>query len=130
MDKYNAKTSFQKWISAINLDELSEKSKTAIKNFDHYSKKLDFRIAIKVLLHAVYEELPSFREIDRAFMDKRLRKEVGIDSIAYSSISRRTAAIEQEVLMEIFTTLVGKIAKKSYVQKQPPCKSLIRQRYH
>lgn len=117
MDKYNAKTSFQKWISAINLDELSEKSKTAIKNFDHYSKKLDFRIAIKVLLHAVYEELPSFREIDRAFMDKRLRKEVGIDSIAYSSISRRTAAIEQEVLMEIFTTLVGKIAKKKLCSK-------------
>ena len=112
MDKYNSKTSFQKWISSINLDELSEKSRATIENFDHYSKKLDFRTAMKVLLHAVYEELSSFREIDRAFMDKRLRKEVGIDSLSYSSISRRIAEMDQEVLMEIFGALVGKIAKQ------------------
>ena len=96
MDKYNSKTSFQKWISSINLDELSEKSRATIENFDHYSKKLDFRTAMKVLLHAVYEELPSFREINRAFMDKRLRKEVGIVSLSYSSISRRIAEMDQK----------------------------------
>lgn len=108
MDKYNSKISFQKWISSINLEELSEKAKTTIKDFDHYSKKLDFRTAIKVLLHAVYEELPSFREIDRAFMNQRLCKEVGLDSLCYSSLSRRTAEMSQEVLMEIFTNLVKK----------------------
>ncbi|WP_159723815.1 IS4 family transposase [Enterococcus sp. CSURQ0835] len=112
MDKYNSKTSFQKWLSSINLDELSEKSRNNIENFDHYSKKLDFQAIMKVLLYAVYEELASFREIDRAFLDKRLCKEVGIDSISYSSISRRTAEMDQEVLMEIFTDLVGKIAKQ------------------
>lgn len=117
MDKYNSKTSFQKWISSINLDELSEKSRATIENFDHYSKKLDFRTAMKVLLHAVYEELPSFREINRAFMDKRLRKEVGIVSLSYSSISRRIAEMDREVLMEIFGALVGKIAKQKSSSK-------------
>ena len=79
MDKYNSKTSFQKWVSSINLNDLSEKSKKNIENFDHYhySKKVDFRTLIKELLHAVYEELPSYREIDCAFLDKCLRDELG-----------------------------------------------------
>ena len=79
MDKYNSKTSFQKWVSSINLENLSEESRRIIQKFDYYSKKLDFRTTIKVLLHAVYEELPSYREIDRAFMDKQLCQEVGVD---------------------------------------------------
>lgn len=67
MDKYNVKTSFQKWFSAINFSGLSENSQSLISDFDFYSKKLDFQTTLKVLLHAVYEELPSYREIDRAF---------------------------------------------------------------
>ena len=62
MDKYNSKTSFQKWFSSINLTNLSEEAKRFIKNFDSYSKKLDFRTTLKELLHAVYEKLPSYRD--------------------------------------------------------------------
>lgn len=112
MDKYNAKTSFQKWFSAINFDELSEEAKNWIQQFDSYSKKLDFSTAIKILIHAVYEELPSFREMDRAFMDRRLCKEVEIESLCYSSLSRKTAEISPDVLMEIFTQLSRKVSKE------------------
>ncbi|WP_312541930.1 IS4 family transposase [Enterococcus sp.] len=110
MDKYNVKTSFQKWFSAINFSGLSENSQSLISDFDFYSKKLDFQTTLKVLLHAVYEELPSYREIDRAFLDQRLCKELGIDSLCYSSLSRRAPEIKQEVLMEIFTQLVARIS--------------------
>ncbi|MGI6154778.1 MAG: hypothetical protein GX180_13735 [Enterococcus sp.] len=72
MDKYNKKTTFEKWVSAINFNELSEEAQITIKNFDYYHKKLDFETTRKFLLYAVYEELPSYREIGRAFMDKRL----------------------------------------------------------
>lgn len=102
MDKYNAKTTFQKWFSAINFDELSEEAQNWILQFDLYSKKLDFITAIKILLHTVYEELPSFREMDRAFMDRRFCKEIEIESLCYSSLSRKTAEISPDVLMEIF----------------------------
>ncbi|MGX7164835.1 IS4 family transposase [Enterococcus massiliensis] len=112
MDKYNLKTSFQKWLSSINLDNLSENAKNSIQTFDYYSKKLDFRSALKILLHAVYEDLPSYREINRAFLDQRLCKEVGIESLCYSSLSRKTAKIDQNVLMEIFTQLVKKISQQ------------------
>ncbi|GCF93734.1 transposase [Enterococcus florum] len=112
MDKYNAKTSFQKWFSAIKFEELSEKAKNWIFQFDSYSKKLDFTTTIKILLHAVYEELPSYREIDRAFMDRRLCEEIGIDSLCYSSLSRKTAEISQDVLIEIFTQLARKVSEQ------------------
>lgn len=112
MDKYNSKTSFQEWVSSINLNNLSEEAKSCIKNFDYYSKKLDFRATLKVLLHAVYEELPSYREMDRAFLDPRLCNEVGIDSLCYSSLSRKSAVLSQEVLMEIFTQLATKVSKQ------------------
>lgn len=112
MDKYNPKTSFQKWFSAINFEKLSEEARNWIRQFDSYSKKLDFTTAIQILLHAVYEGLPSYREIDRSFMDRRLCEEVGIDSLCYSSLSRKTTEISQEVLMELFTQLVWKVSEQ------------------
>ncbi|MGX7352491.1 hypothetical protein [Enterococcus canis] len=112
MDKYNAKTSFQKWFSAVNFEELSAETQNWISQFDAYSKKLDFTTAIKILLHAVYEELPGFRKMDSAFIDRRLCEEIGIDSLCYSSLSRKTAEISQEVLMEIFIQLTRKAANE------------------
>lgn len=49
------KTSFHKWISSINLNNLSEEAKRFIKNFDYYRKKSDFLMTLKALLHVVYE---------------------------------------------------------------------------
>lgn len=112
MDNYTSKTAFQKWVSSIKLDLLSEEAKRTIQNFDYYSKKLDFRTTIKVLLHSVYKELPRFHEIDCAFMDQRLCQEVGIDYLCYSSLSCRSKEIIQEVLMEIFTRLVRQVADR------------------
>lgn len=113
MDKYNSKTSFQKWFSSINFENLSEEAKRTIKTMDYYSKKLDFQTTVKVLLHAVYEELPSYHEIGRAFMDPRLCEEIGINSLCYSSLSRKTIELSQKVLMEIFTHLVCKVSAKN-----------------
>ena len=110
MDKYNKKTAFQKWFSAINFKELSKEAQNTIKNFDYYHKKLDFETTLKVLLHAVYEELPSYREITRGFLDKGLCQEVGIDSLSHSSLSRRGTEMKTEVLMEIFLNLVKKVS--------------------
>ena len=109
MDKYNSKTLFQEWVSSINLNNLSEKTRNSITKFDHYSKKLDFQTSLNVLLHAVYEEMPSFREIDRAFMNPRLCKEIGLDSLCHSSLSRKMPKIHSEILMSIFAQLTQKV---------------------
>ena len=47
MDKYNKKTAFQKWFSAINFKELSKEAQNTIKNFDYYHKKLDFETTLR-----------------------------------------------------------------------------------
>lgn len=112
MDKYNKKTAFQKWFSAINFNELSKEAQNTINNFDYYHKKLNFETTLKILLHAVYEELPSYREITRSFMDKGLCQEVGIHSLSHSSLSRRGTEIKTNVLMELFLNLVKKVSLK------------------
>ncbi|MEB8399158.1 hypothetical protein [Enterococcus casseliflavus] len=112
MDKYNSKTSFQKWFSSINLTDLSEEAKRFIRSFDSYSKKLDFRTTLKVQLHAVYEEFPSYREMDRAFLDPHLCKEIGLDSLCHSSLSHKNAELSQEVLMELFAQLATKFPRQ------------------
>ena len=75
-------------------------------------KKLDFETTIKILLHAIYEKLPSYREIGRVFMDRRLCREVGIDSLSHSALSRRGTEINTNILMEIVTNLVQKVSNK------------------
>lgn len=117
MDKYNSKTSFQKWFSSIKFENLSKNAQMFIQQYDYYSKKLDFQTTLKVLLHAVYEEYPSYREMSRAFLDQRLCREVGIESINHSNLSRRLIEMEPAVLIEIFQSLVGSIH-----QKQPTTK--------
>lgn len=117
MDKYNSKTSFQEWVSSINLKNLSTDAQTFITNYDYYSKKLDFQTTLNILLHAVYEEYPSYREMSRAFLDHRLCQEIGIDSVDHSNLSRRLIEMEPAVLTEIFQSLVRKIQ-----QKQPTTK--------
>ena len=41
MDKYNKKTAFQKWFSAINLNKYSKEAQMTIKKFDYYHKKAE-----------------------------------------------------------------------------------------
>ena len=43
-------------------------------------------------------------------MDERLCREVGIDSLSHSSLSRRWAEINRNILMEIFANLVQKVS--------------------
>lgn len=109
MDNYNSKTSFQKWFSQINFKFFSKEAKQLINEMNCYSKKLDFHTVLKIFLYAVYEELPSLRELDRAFWDSRLRLEMQLDSIHYSNLSRRLKEIDSLILLEIFAQLVKKV---------------------
>ncbi|WP_242703730.1 transposase [Candidatus Enterococcus moelleringii] len=43
-------------------------------------------------------------------MNKRLCQEVGVDEFCHSSLSRKAKELSQEVLMEIFTSLVQKVS--------------------
>lgn len=118
MDKYTSKTSFQEWFSAINFKQLSPNAQLFIQEFDYYSKKLDFETFLKIMLNAVYEEYPGYRETCRGFLDHHLCREMGIDSISASSLSRRMTEIQPAVLLEIFQLLVTNIHEKQPTTKR------------
>lgn len=69
-----------------------------------------FRTVRKLLLHTVYEELPSYLEIERVVTDQHLREEVDIDPVCYSSLPHRTAEINQEIFIEIFAILAQNVS--------------------
>lgn len=118
MDKYTSKTSFQEWLSPIKLTNLSAEAQLMIQQFNYYSKKLNFQTVLNILLHAVYEGYPSYREVCRAFLDQRLCQEIGVDSIDPSNLSRRMIEIDSTVLLELFQQLVAEIQKKNSTTKR------------
>ncbi len=71
-----------------------------------------------IFLYAVYEEVPSFRELARAFWDERFSAEIGINRLDHSSFSRRLKQMDTAVLIEIFGALVSMIQQKQPVNKR------------
>ena len=59
MDKYNINSAFNKWFSAINLENLSVSAKQFIASYDSYRKKLSFEAVLKLFLYAINEEKES-----------------------------------------------------------------------
>lgn len=84
MDKYNTKTTINKWFSFIKLENLSPTSRQAIKTFDRYAKKLTFEKVLKLFLFAINDETESLRHLDDQLINPGLRKAVDLDSISYS----------------------------------------------
>lgn len=118
MDKYNLNSAFNKWLSAIKLEQLPIAIREKILTFDKYQKKLSFFRALQLFLHAINEEKESFRDIDTAFVSEELQKEIGIDSISYSQLSRVLSKMDTEILLAIFYQLLSQIKKNRPVDKR------------
>jgi len=56
--------------------------------------------------------------MSRAFLDQRLCKEIGLDTVNHSNLSRRLIEMDTEVLTEIFQQLVGNIQQKHPTTKR------------
>lgn len=56
MDKYKINSAFNKWFSAINLENLSVYSKRVIQDYNSYRKKLFFKSVLKLFLYGINEE--------------------------------------------------------------------------
>lgn len=86
MDKYKTKMTINKWFSYISFEKLSPSSLQAIHQFDHYSKKLTFKKALKLFLYAINNETDSLRHLDQQLVNPNLKKAMTIDSISYSQL--------------------------------------------
>lgn len=100
MDKYKTKMTINKWFSYISFEKLSSSSLQAIHQFDHYSKKLTFKKALKLFLYAINDETDSLRHLDQQLVNPNLKKAMTIDSISYSQLSHALRKLEPTVLKD------------------------------
>lgn len=112
MDKYKQKNGFREWVSPINLKQLSAEAKSAIDNFNLYTKKLSFQQALKLLLYSINSELDSLRHMSTELYLPELQRELELDSISYSQLSRTLNKIPTNILWEIFYQLLQLVQQK------------------
>ncbi len=86
MDKYNTKTTINKWFSFIKTESLSLTARQSIHQFDAYTKKLTFERVLKLFLFAINNETESLRHLDQQLVDPKLKKAVGVNRISYSQL--------------------------------------------
>lgn len=102
MDKYKTNTSFNKWFSSINLNQLSKAAKQDIAAFNRYVKKFPFETALKLFLHGINAEKESLRHLDTDMVSPDLQRELGLESISHTQLSRTLNKLSPVLLWEIF----------------------------
>lgn len=112
MDKNTRISSFGKWVSPINIQQLNEHVKELQQ--DSYTKKLKTEAYIKLLLFAQLHETESLHEMSDALIDEDLQKTLGFEAISASQLSRRNNGINPSVLSKAFLDLVCQIQRFHY----------------
>lgn len=115
MDKITPKTSFGQWFSLINLQLFEDSVKTM--KLDYYTKKLTTESFLKLLLFAQLEEVESLHELNDCLFDDQLQKEVNLDSISISQLSRRLNGMNPDIFQRLFLDLVSQIHVKTHYTK-------------
>lgn len=118
MDKYKTNSAFNKWFSAINLENLSVYSKQFVASYDSYRKKLSFEAVLKLFLYAINEEKESLRDLSTSLINESLQLETDVATISHSQLSRAFNALEPKVLEEIFQRLLEKVQHQTKPTKR------------
>jgi IS4 transposase len=115
MDKITRKTSFGQWFSPINLQLFEEQVKTI--KLDYYTKKLTTESFLKLLLFAQLQEVESLHALGDSLFDDQLQKEIDLDSISISQLSRRLNGLNPNLFQRLFLDLVSQIHVKTHCTK-------------
>ena len=104
MDKYKTKTAFNKWFSSINFNQLSKEAQQDIAGFNRYVKKFRFETTLKLFLHGINAEKESLRHLDTSMVSPDLQRELGLDSISHTQLSRTLTKLTPAVLWGDFSS--------------------------
>lgn len=115
MDKITRKTSFGQWFSPINLQLFEEQVKTL--KLDYYTKKLTTESFLKLLLFAQLEEIESLHALGDSLFDDELQKEIDLESISISQLSRRLNRLNPDLFQQLFLDLVAQIHARTHYTK-------------
>jgi hypothetical protein len=111
MDKNTLFSSFGKWLSPICTKTFTERVHAT--DQDKYVKKLTTLSYFKLFLHAQLHQRDGLREIADDLLSKGFQKELGIDSISASQLSRKHNQVNPNLLEQVFMDLVLRIRQST-----------------
>jgi len=114
MDKITQKNSFGQWFSPINSHLFEEQVKTL--KLDFYTKKLTTESFLKLFLFAQLQEIESLHALSDSLFNVQLQKEINLDSISISQLSRRLNGFNPDLFQRLFLDLVSQIHAKHTIQ--------------
>ena len=115
MDKITRKNSFGQWFSPINSHLFEEQVKTL--KLDFYTKKLTTESFLKLFLFAQLQEIESLHALSDSLFNDQLQKEINLDSISISQLSRRLIGLNPDLFQRLFLDLVSQIHAKTHYTK-------------
>lgn len=105
--KDTIESTFDQLFSPILSHEIMQWIKNELK-VDRYVKKLTIDRLFILMAFAQLHQLEGLREIANVLNDERFGKAVGLESISYSTISRRMATVSTEAFEALFKPLASK----------------------
>jgi hypothetical protein len=116
MDNATWKSCFGPWFSLVDPDSLQ--ASITKHGADRYVKKLSTAAVLRLFLYAQRVNASGLRELDMAVRnDRALQRELGIESISFSQLSRTCARIPTDVFRRVFLDLVGKAMSSIHADK-------------
>jgi IS4 transposase len=109
MNKGTKKSTFKQLFSALS--QFSQRFNEL--NADRYMKKMNTLQFIELMTNAQLNQEPALRDIAGSLNNEDLSREINLDSIAASTISRRLRWLHTEVLQVLFKSLVSHFGSKN-----------------
>ncbi|SDN93836.1 protein of unknown function [Paenibacillus sp. yr247] len=103
MDEDTLFSSFGKWLEPICLKTFKER--IAEVQQVKYVKKLTTPAYLKLFLHAQLQQRDVLREIADDVLSEEFQKELGLESISASQLTRKHNQVESTLLEQIFADL-------------------------
>ncbi|WP_170007902.1 IS4 family transposase [Bacillus fonticola] len=116
MDKFTLLTSFGKWVEPLESTLFDEMSHD--KSFDRYTKKLTTKRYVLLFLYAQLQNRSGLRAISDDLLMKDFQKEIGLDHISPSQLSRKNRHVDSTILSEVWQSLILQIRTVSSGHKR------------
>lgn len=111
MDKDTLFSSFGKWLAPICTKTFKDRIETT--HQDKYVKKLTTLAYLKLFLHAQLQQRDGLREIADDVLSEEFQKELGLNSISASQLSRKHNQVDACLLEQVFSELVTRIQRQA-----------------
>lgn len=116
MDKHTTTSTLMEYLAPMNMEKVRQLIERS--GLDRYTKKLDTLTFSQLFIYAQLHQIPSLTDISLTLNNNEdLQKELRLESISASQLSRKLAAIPASLLEKVFTHIVDKVMGDMGIKK-------------